>query len=66
MKVLLKLNDVKKATTLSRSAIYQQMAKGTFPRPIKLINRGCAWLEEDVDNWINDKILKSKNGGSHE
>jgi prophage regulatory protein len=38
---------------LSRSALYERMKKGLFPRPFSLGGRTVAWLESDIDQWID-------------
>lgn len=43
-------------TGLSRSGIYQRIAAGAFPKPIKLGDRVCAWVSTEVDSWINSLI----------
>lgn len=34
------------------STLYDWMAHGTFPRPVKIGARAVAWRESDVDAWI--------------
>ena len=34
---------------LSRSSIYQMMADGRFPYPIKLGNRSVGWKSSDIE-----------------
>jgi len=48
---LLRLPAVKDLTGLSRTAIYAAIARGDFPRPIKL-GRLSAWSESEVRSWI--------------
>jgi len=50
---LLRLQEVKRATGLSRSTIY---ADPEFPRPVKISPRAVAWLEAEVSDWVNAKI----------
>ena len=47
-------------TGLSRSAIYQRIAEGTFPKQINLGGRAVGWLEEDIQNWIKQRIAESR------
>ena len=47
-------------TGLGRTTVYEQMATGRFPRPIKLGERAVGWLEDDIQNWIETKVLESK------
>lgn len=44
--------EVEKLTGLSRSTLYEQMAKGRFPRPVRLTQRAVAWRAEDVAEWL--------------
>lgn len=55
---LLRLPEVKKRTGLSRSAIYDRMAKGTFPQSVKIGERAVGWLESDIQQFIDDCIAK--------
>ena len=49
---LLRRPAVEARTGLSRSTIYTQMAKGEFPRPLRIGQRAVAWTEEDIERWI--------------
>ncbi|MEM7617204.1 MAG: AlpA family phage regulatory protein, partial [Pseudomonadota bacterium] len=31
------------------------MAKGKFPKPIPLGARAVGWLNEELENWINER-----------
>ncbi|MBL4874616.1 MAG: AlpA family phage regulatory protein [Rhodobacteraceae bacterium] len=44
-------NAVEKITGLSRSLIYEMMARDEFPRPIRIGRRAVAWRESDIVNW---------------
>ena len=56
---ILRLNDVKKRTGLSRSTIYLNVKEGLFPEPISLGLRSVGWLESEVDQWINQRVKKT-------
>lgn len=58
--VILRLPTVKKRTGLSRSTIYLRMSQGTFPKPISLGGRAIGWLENEVDEWIVERIEQSR------
>lgn len=49
---VMKLNEVINTTGLSRSSIYAYMSKGGFPKPIQLGPRAVAWVEEEVQGWL--------------
>jgi len=53
---ILKLEEVKKLTRISRSGIYLKISKGVFPAPISLGGRAIGWLEPELEAWINDRI----------
>lgn len=52
----LRLADVKARTGLSRSTIYLNISKGTFPRHIRLSTRCAGWLESEIDAWVQNRI----------
>ncbi|MEZ9566250.1 AlpA family phage regulatory protein [Vibrio artabrorum] len=43
-------------TALSRSAIYRKMDEGDFPVSVSLGDRAVAWVEEEVDNWMETRL----------
>ena len=53
---LLKLNDVIAITGLSRSHLYSLAQQGIFPKPVKLTERSSAWVETEVQEWIESRI----------
>ena len=59
-KVILKLPVACERTGKSRSSIYQGIADGTFPRPIKLGPRSVGWLEDEIDAWIQQRVEASR------
>ena len=56
---ILRLKDVMAKTGLARSTVYKNINAGTFPRPIGLGGRSVGWIESDVDEWINQRIMES-------
>ncbi|MBL4874249.1 MAG: AlpA family phage regulatory protein [Rhodobacteraceae bacterium] len=44
-------SSVEKITGLSRSLIYEMMAREEFPRPIRIGRRAVAWRESDIAEW---------------
>lgn len=43
---------VQELTGLSRSTIYDLMAKGQFPRPVRLTVKAVAWPESAIEDWL--------------
>ncbi len=61
--VLLRLPAVKAATGLSRSTIYDWIAKGQFPQPIPLGGNLVGWLASEIEAWIQARIAARGEGG---
>ena len=53
---LLRLPEVQRLTGLGRSAIYQQMKDGYFPRSVKVGPRAATWSEAAVQAWIRQRL----------
>lgn len=51
---LLRLPEVMARVGLKRSAIYQRMTDGRFPRSRSLGPKCTVWIESEVDAWIRD------------
>jgi prophage regulatory protein len=58
----IRLDSVSSQTTLSKRFLRSDIAKGLFPRPIKLGERLSVFLQSEVDAIINARI----NGNSPE
>jgi prophage regulatory protein len=53
----LRLDAVKRVTGLGRSTIYDLMAAGLFPRPVKIGNgKAVAWSASEIANWQRDRM----------
>ena len=53
---ILRLKDVLSMTGLSRSTVYVEIAKGNFPKQIKLTgNRSVGWHESAIIQWIESR-----------
>ena len=65
-KNLIRLNEVMSRTGYGRTSIYRKMEDGSFPKSLKLggppkdpnefDSRAIAWLEAEVDQWIESRI----------
>lgn len=51
----LRRHAVQELTGLSRSTIYDLMAKGIFPRPVHLSVRAVAWPESEITAWLESR-----------
>lgn len=57
---ILRLPEVKARTTLGRSTIYDAIARGDFPQPMKLGLRAVGWIEAEVDAWVEARKAQRK------
>ncbi|MBZ9939471.1 AlpA family transcriptional regulator [Mesorhizobium sp. BR1-1-16] len=57
---LIRLEQVKARTCLSRSTIYAYMREGRFPQPVTISDRCVAWIEDEVDAWIAGRIANRR------
>ncbi|MEZ5692303.1 MAG: AlpA family transcriptional regulator [Altererythrobacter sp.] len=49
---LLRLPEVMDRVGLKRSAIYQRMSEGRFPKSRSLGPKCAVWLEAEIEEWI--------------
>ena len=62
----IRLPEVLSRTGFGRTSIYRKMEDGSFPKSLKLggppkdpnefDSRAVAWIEEEVDQWIESRI----------
>lgn len=57
---LLRLPEVMDRVGLRRSAIYQRMSEGRFPKCRTLGAKCSVWVEAEINAWI-DSIVRSSN-----
>jgi prophage regulatory protein len=53
---ILRRNEVERVTGFPRSTLYDLVARGRFPRPIKLSKRAVGWLEDEIADWQQARI----------
>ena len=56
----IKLPQVISITGLSRSAVYQAISEGRFPKQINLGARSIAFLESEVQEWMEACVANRK------
>lgn len=59
-KNLIRIANVIARTGKSRSSIYRDMKNKTFPASVSIGEKTVAWLESDIDGWIEERIELSK------
>jgi prophage regulatory protein len=53
---MLRLRDVEECVGFSRSALYRAMDDDGFPRPVRIGRRAVAWVEAEVQAWLDAKL----------
>ena len=53
---LIRRREVENRTGLARSSIYDLIRAGRFPAPVRLTESTVAWVEQEVDDFIAERI----------
>ncbi len=61
-KRVLRLKDITKRVGISKTAIYQLIKQGDFPQSFSLGGRMVAWLETDIEAFIESRLAQSIQG----
>jgi prophage regulatory protein len=59
-KRVLRRPEIKERTGLRDTALTDAIERGEFPAPIRPTDSGriCVWLEEEVDEWLAQRLEK--------
>lgn len=57
MNNFLRLKDVVKKTSISRSTVLLWVRENKFPKPIKVSPKVTIWKESEIDEWIKEKVI---------
>ncbi|MBX9477465.1 helix-turn-helix transcriptional regulator [Yersinia enterocolitica] len=57
---LIRLSEVQRRTGYSKAWIYRLISQGRFPSSIKIGSRSIAFVESEIDEWINQRIAASR------
>lgn len=52
---LLRIDEVRRRTGLSRTSLWRKEKEGTFPSRVKIGANSVAWREEDIEAWIESR-----------
>ncbi|EGI4262278.1 AlpA family transcriptional regulator [Escherichia coli] len=59
-KSLIRLSEVLKRTGYSKAWVYALMSRGQFPQSVKIGARAIAFIESEIDDWIDQRIAESR------
>ena len=57
---LIRLSEVLKRTGFGKAWIYRLISEGRFPAPVKIGTRAVAFVESEIDEWIETVISSSR------
>lgn len=60
-KKFIRLPEVIKRTGFGKTWIYELIKAGRFPSQVKIGDRAIAFIESEVDAWIDNAIARSRN-----
>lgn len=58
--VFLRLPQVLARVGLKATRLYQLIGDGDFPAPVRLGERAVAWLEDEVEKWIQERAARPR------
>lgn len=57
---MIRLPRVLSILDASRSWLYQEISEGRFPKPILLGKRNVAWIEQEIFDYLQERIQQSR------
>lgn len=57
---LIRLPEVQRRTGYGKAWLYKLIAQERFPKPVKIGSRAIAFVESEIDDWINQRIESSR------
>jgi prophage regulatory protein len=57
---LLKLRQVQQIAGLPKSTLYRKIHRGEFPAPVHQGLRSVAWLSDEIESWVSDRVAASR------
>ena len=54
----IKLKEVMAKTGLARATVYKHIANDKFPKSVSLGERAVAWVENEVEEWMLERIAE--------
>lgn len=63
---ILRFNQIRELTGLSKSTIDRLERAGKFPKRIKIGPRAIGWVQKEVDRFINEKLGSARVKGGNQ
>ncbi|EGC3911673.1 AlpA family transcriptional regulator, partial [Escherichia coli] len=55
----IRLSEVQRRTGYSKAWIYRLIKEQRFPQSVKIGSRSIAFIESEIEEWINQRIAES-------
>jgi prophage regulatory protein len=59
---ILRRPEVEHCTGLSRATLYEEIAGGRFPRPVRIARRAVGWPKSLIDAWLASRPSSCEEG----
>ena len=56
----IRLSEVQRRTGYSKAWLYRLMSQKKFPSSVKIGSSSIAFIESEIDEWINQRIAESR------
>ena len=57
---LIRMPETMRRTGYGKAWLYRLINQNKFPKPVKIGSRAIAFVESEVDDWINQRIEESR------
>lgn len=57
---ILRIKDLMKKLSVSRSLLVKMRKDPTFPKPVQLGEKAVGWDEEKIDEWLSNREGQSR------
>lgn len=57
---LIRLTEVQRRTGYSKAWIYKLLKEKRFPAAVKIGSRAIAFVESEINDWVNQRIAESR------
>ncbi|MDC9622767.1 AlpA family transcriptional regulator [Xenorhabdus sp. XENO-7] len=57
---LIRLPEVQRRTGYSKAWIYRLIKEDKFPKQVKIGSRSVAFVESEIDGWVDQRIAESR------
>lgn len=57
---LIRMPETMRRTGYGKAWLYRLINQNKFPKPVKIGSRAIAFVESEVDDWINQRIAESR------